>query len=319
MYLLLRKIYNIYLLRKYILMELNHNLDIKTYSFDELLGLFNLNYNISISELKECKKKVLFMHPDKSKKPPEYFLFYKKAFEIIVQYYEEQNRQSVVVPTTEMIYVPVKPTVEGGQIQNVIKTMKKKDFNKTFNDLFDKNMATKPDEGRNAWFKNMDSQFDVKETVTTQNLGRVIETIKDKNNDLVKYKGVENIYSSSGAGTSFLYDDLEDKDAYVSCDLFIKLKFDDLRKVHKDQTVLAVAESDFNKMKTYESTEQLNRERGMQDLTPMEKTVSENMLRKQQIDYEKIMLKRQHEAKLKTMEYEKKDKDVQAYFMRLTK
>lgn len=300
-------------------MESNHNLDINTYSFDELLGLFNLSYNFSINDLKECKKKVLFMHPDKSKKTPEYFLFYKKAFEIIVQYYEEKTKQSIEVPTTEMLYVPTKPTTEGSHIQNIIKSMKPKDFNNTFNDLFDKNMAVKPDESRNAWFKNGDNQFKIDESVSIQNLGKVMEGIKKDKNDLVKYKGVETIYSSSGAGTSFLYDDAEDKDAYVSCDLFSKLKFDDLRKVHKDQTIFNVAESDFEKMKTYKSVEEMNRDRGTQNLTPLEKSASEQMMKRQHDEYEKIMLKRQHESKLKTMEYEQKDKNVQAYFMRLTK
>ena len=33
------------------------------------------------------------------------------------------------------------------------------------------------------------------------------------------------------------YFEEEDTDDYVACDVFSKLKFDDLRKVHKDQTV----------------------------------------------------------------------------------
>ena len=56
---------------------MNHNLKIENYSFEELLGLFDLTYNIDIEELKKAKKKVLMIHPDKSKLPSEYFLFYK--------------------------------------------------------------------------------------------------------------------------------------------------------------------------------------------------------------------------------------------------
>ena len=298
-------------------MNTNHNLNINEYSFKELLSLFDLQYDFSINDLKECKKKVLFMHPDKSSKPPEYFLFYKQAFQLIVQYYEEKYRQTQEVPKTEIKYVPSKTSEENNPMQTAIKAMKHETFNKTFNELFDKNMAVKPDETRNQWFKNEDAQFKVNETVTSQNLGKVIESIKSQNNDVVRYKGVENMYSSAGTGTSFLYDEMEDKDSYVSCDLFSKLKFDDLRKVHKDQTVLSVAESDFSKVKIFKSVEELNRERGMQDTKPFEKMAAEGIIRKQQEEYEQLILKKQHEDKLKSMEYEKKDKDIQAYFLRL--
>ena len=68
-----------------------HNLNIQTYSFDELLGLFDLKLYFTVEELKIAKKKVLWMHPDKSKLPPDYFLFYKRAFDIIVEFYEERH------------------------------------------------------------------------------------------------------------------------------------------------------------------------------------------------------------------------------------
>ena len=72
-----------------------HNLNIQTYSLDEILGLFDLNdYNISVQDLKQAKKRVLMLHPDKSKLEPKYFLFYKKAFDIVVQFYDNQNRQN---------------------------------------------------------------------------------------------------------------------------------------------------------------------------------------------------------------------------------
>jgi len=40
------------------------------YFFNEKLGLFDLNYYISIDDIKRDKKKVLMTHPDKSKLPP---------------------------------------------------------------------------------------------------------------------------------------------------------------------------------------------------------------------------------------------------------
>ena len=60
-----------------------HNLDIHMYSLSEVLNLFDLDYDISMDGLKRAKKRVLMMQPDKSKLPPEYFLFYKKAFDMV--------------------------------------------------------------------------------------------------------------------------------------------------------------------------------------------------------------------------------------------
>ena len=67
-----------------------HNLNIHQYSFKELLELFDLSNTISVEDLKRAKKKVLMTHPDKSRLPSEYFLFYKKAFEIIYSFYENK-------------------------------------------------------------------------------------------------------------------------------------------------------------------------------------------------------------------------------------
>jgi hypothetical protein len=59
----------------------NHNLDIHTYSLEETLGLFDLNHQLSVEDMKRAKKKVLMLHPDKSRMDAKYFLFYKKAYE----------------------------------------------------------------------------------------------------------------------------------------------------------------------------------------------------------------------------------------------
>ena len=40
------------------------------YSLSEVLNLFDLDYDISMDGLKRAKKRVLMMHPDKSKLPP---------------------------------------------------------------------------------------------------------------------------------------------------------------------------------------------------------------------------------------------------------
>jgi hypothetical protein len=76
-------------------MSSSHNLVIENYSLDELLELFDLkSYQLNVNDIKKAKHRVLMLHPDKSRLPAEYFLFYKKAFDVVVQFYENQNRQS---------------------------------------------------------------------------------------------------------------------------------------------------------------------------------------------------------------------------------
>ena len=57
---------------------MNIDLNIENYSLNEILQLFQLDYNFGENELKQAKRIVLKTHPDKSKLPKEYFLFYIK-------------------------------------------------------------------------------------------------------------------------------------------------------------------------------------------------------------------------------------------------
>ena len=82
-----------------------HNLNIQNYSLEELLGLFDLTtYEISVDDLKRSKKKVLMLHPDKSKLDSKYFLFYKKAFDVIVQFYDNQHKHTKTVDGKKLVY-----------------------------------------------------------------------------------------------------------------------------------------------------------------------------------------------------------------------
>ena len=103
----------------------------------------------------------------------------------------------------------------------------------------------------------------------------------------------------------------------MTSDPFSKLKFDDLRKVHKDQTVFVVSERDIEKVPVYNSVDQYNRERSKQMAAPLEKAEAERMLSEQDRIYRESMMKKEHAANLRSMEYEKKNKSVLANFLRL--
>ena len=291
----------------------SYNLNIKMYSFKEILELFKLSYDFDINELKRARMIVLKMHPDKSRLPSEYFLFYKKAFDIIVDYYNEKQKTNVEVPHNEIKYESA--STDKATYKQVGKTMKElgtEKFQEKFNQLFEANMVKKTDESVNDWFKKNDPLFEYDDIKSTSGLGVAMDSIKSKAAALVQYKGVENMTSRMG---NDLYDD--DSNGYVSCDPFGKLKFDDLRKVHKDQTVFAVSERDFEKVQKYSSMDHLQRERGMVNLTPMEKSHAEKMLAEKEAAIQKSMLAKKHEDHLRSMEYAEKNKTVMSSFFQL--
>lgn len=294
-----------------------HNLNIHMYSLDEVLGLFELNYQISVEDLKRAKKKVLMLHPDKSKLSAEYFLFYKKAFEIVVKFYDNQNRQNQVVQNAE--YSPLNTNgFNKSSIKKVTETIQElapEKFQDKFNELFENNMAKKPDTAKNQWFQNDEPTYQIEQNVNASNMADALERIKQKNHAMVNYRGVENLYSS-GNGTN-AYDDDDMSDSYVTSDPFSKLKFDDLRKVHKDQTVFSVSERDFEKVQQYSSVDHFVRERSKMPLDPMEKQKAEQMLASKEKQMQEQMMKRQYRSNLQTMEYEEKNKAVLSAFMLL--
>lgn len=296
-----------------------HNLDIHMYKFNEILELFGLSYNITMDDIKRVKNTVLKTHPDKSGLPSDYFLFYKKAFDVIVQYYNETQKTSASVPQQNPIYEPASISNNNKsidkQVHQSLNKMDKNDFSQKFNALFEKNMQTQVDPNKNEWFTSETPLYNVPKANSSSGIARAIDQIKETTSAITKYRGIEEIMVRS-TGTS-LYED-EDDGIYVSCDPFSKLKFDDLRKVHKDQTVFAVKESDFQKRQQYKSFDDLNKVRNSMDLTPLEKENSERILREKEQQKREFILAKQHESNLKTMEYSKKNQSIVSSFLRLT-
>jgi hypothetical protein len=63
------------------------DLDIDNYNLPDILALFNLPTLFNEDDLRRAKLAVLKTHPDKSKLPKEYFLFFTKAYRIVHQIY----------------------------------------------------------------------------------------------------------------------------------------------------------------------------------------------------------------------------------------
>ena len=307
----------------------SHNLNIHSYNFDEILNIFGLGYDISLDDLRQAKKRVLMIHPDKSNLPADYFLFYKQAYESVLRYYETKTKhddaKSQIMP--EPGAAPKYRIDEDAnpQVRTMVGSIEGKKFQSQFNRLFEENMVQpSAQKNRNAWFSEDRPELAVPNgNVSASNLASTFESMKhDPRNQqmLARYTGVQELRASGGMGTQFYEGDDEDDETatqYVCSDPFSKLKFDDLRKVHKDQTIFSVSESDLSKQQTYANVEQYNRARSSQEAAPMEKAQAERLLRQQQAAYEERMAKRQHADQMRTMTFEEKNKQVMSYFLQL--
>ena len=299
---------------------MNHNLNIQTYSLKDLLNLFNLNEKdvITIEDIKRAKLIVLKMHPDKSKLSSDYFLFYKKSFDLVVEFYKEQSKINQEIPTEEYMYNPKheKNEINEVQIKKAISKLDVGKFQETFNQLFDSNMKTNYNTPEKNRWKQDSNQYEIPTNMTKSSMNENFNKMKQQqsNQHLIIYKGVQELHSIGG--NPFYDDDEEDASNYITSDPFSKLKFDDLRKVHLDQTIFSVSEKDFDKVTKYKSYKDLQQSRS-HNLTPINKQESQQILDLQEKQLRENMMKKEYKSKLQTMQFDEKRKSILSKFLLL--
>ena len=299
---------------------MNHNLDISTYSFEDILQLFTLDENnVTTDQLKKAKKKVLYMHPDKSNLPKEYFLFYKKALDIVVRVYEMNSKVNQTVPNNQ-VYIPEKTHIATNQIENTMKSMSSSQFNSKFNHLFETHSKTRDkDKNKNEWFKNNEYMPPITQIQNKSEMDAAFETYKEKQkSDMVKYTGVVPICLNGGSSGFYDNDEEEDNASYICADLFSKLKFDDLRKVHKDQTVFSVSEKEFQNVKQFNSVDHYVTAREKETLTPMQQSQAEQHFNDERLMNEQLMRKKQFKSQIESEQAHKRSQAMLSNFLRIS-
>jgi hypothetical protein len=284
-----------------------------------------------MEQLKRAKTIVLKTHPDKSRLPPEYFIFYKKAFEIIVDFYNNQQKIHKTVPTTETLYEPISTNTlsmsktNERKIKNNIETMDSQHFHKKFNELFEQNNMGRQIINRNEWFHTEDQIFkNIPETKNTASLHSNFEKIKEQQQQqgMVLYKGVQEIKTSGNLQSGYLYDDIEDEmdgmdTTYIETDPFSKLKFEDLKKVHKNETVFSVSEKNMDNMKIFKNVEECAKSRNGEIFVSFDERHSTRILKEKEEEIRTKMLQKEYESKKKQLEFENKNKSIMSYFLQL--
>lgn len=265
------------------------DLDIENYDFNDLLKLFNIDYNFSEYDLKQCYKTVLKTHPDKSGLNKEYFLFYTKAFKILKNIFEYKNKKLDCIDRIKCKteYLAINEDDAGKKLL-VEKLQKKKagDFNKWFNETFEKiNIKNDCNNGYGHWFK---SDEDINDK-NIKSINQLHENINIKKESLSKLAKINNIddFNSMGNNNEL---DIEQPVSF-SANVFSKLQYDDLKKAHTE-TVIPVCDKDYMKIKKFNNISSLRDFRNNQDISPMSKIDAEKTLNKNynNLDYKNTQL-----------------------------
>ena len=231
------------------------DLNIDNYNLEDLIVLFNISDKFTENDLKEAKKKVLKMHPDKSKLDKKFFLFFSKAYKIIYGIYEfRQTSQK----STE--YRPFDNNNEE-VIKNALQSNSiKKDFNKWFNELFEKtNLVDEfSKNGYEDWLK---SNEDIENYIglSKEEQEKQLEKKKNKIKSLEKYNKIEEIQTNG-------YNLIREKPENYSSDIFSTLQFEDLKKAHQE-SIIPITNKDLNIINN-KSLSSLKKERGEKIIVP---------------------------------------------------
>lgn len=251
------------------------DLNIDNYKLQDLLNLFQLNKDFNLNDLKNAKKIALKTHPDKSKLPKEYFLFFVKALKILNSIYEFRNNTNkdteYKIDRDEETYLLIKN----------IKDSKK--FNKIFNQMFEE-LCLEENKGYGEWFS---SDKDINDDKINKNdMNQYFLHKKDEARGLIKYNNIEDFSSALSTCHNFdeKYSDIE-----FNSDLFSSLPYNDLKKVFTE-TVIPVTDKDMQP--TYSSLQELQVNRNKQNLEPLSNFESLNFLKHKEDEENNINIQR---------------------------
>lgn len=246
------------------------DLDINNYDFQELLELFDIRNDFTHSGLKKAYKQVLMTHPDKSRLDKKYFLFFSKAFKLIKKVYDYSHKKETCV--SRQVYTD---NDKDKSIQDLINKIDKKEFNRKFNELFEKVKFEdeEQDNGYSDWLKSDDGLIHI-QTHNVRDMNDEIDKIKTKHRELVIHKDIEDVQSGQGG-----YSLMRNKPQEYSSGLFSKLQFEDVKKAHSE-TVVPVTIDDYTNRTRFNNINDLNIYRKQNETIPDEKTSRELLIHK---------------------------------------
>jgi len=247
-------------------------------TLDDLFGLFEIE-ELTPDELKQAKKKVLMLHPDKNihKDTSNYYEYFKEAYHKLEHVYEFINRhQKEVVSKT---YQTEELGQRGFYEYCQQKGLKERELNTLFNEVFD-NVYIPDKEGYGDWLKTEEGLYDKSDLEGSRKKAMSLVVV-DK-----ELKTLQEV------------DDKDIKNAYV-------------------QSILPIdAEKVYQQTPHFKSVEEYQRHRA-KVAEPVSKKVAERMLEEKEHAEYKTSLHLSYELLKKTESQAHKMKDYYSKFLRI--
>jgi curved DNA-binding protein CbpA len=247
------------------------DLNVNNYSRRELYKLFGLLDTTTLNEgiMKECKKIVLKTHPDKSNLDNKYFVFFSEAYKKLLGIYEFQNKTNTKKMDTSEYYETNNAQLLDKMFETDTKMKEPKNFNKWFNDQFEKYRLEDPvDSGYGNWLKSEEDIVFTPTNITKDKMASEMEKRKKHVQTITTYSGVNSMPSHTFGGSSLIaYDD-----NFTSSSLFSDngMGFTDLKQAYVE-SVIPVTEEDYRRIPKFNSLDEYRKHRDNTEITPIGK------------------------------------------------
>jgi len=314
-------------------MSYNLDLNIDNYSLDDILQLFRLSSDFDEADMKDAKKMVLKMHPDKSKLDSKYFLFFSKAYKTLYSIYEFKKKSQTqkiedasyenVTSTEEEIDDESKKHTLHSFFEKNKKLQSSKQFNKWFNKHFENNklLSESDSKGYGDWLKSNEDDNDLMDPNKQLSLSEMTQHIENKKaqmRSLIKYddNAVHDFYQNNTIQSTSLSTDAPE---YYSSDLFSALPYQDLKQAHTE-TVIPVTHDDFKNRQKFNTINEIQhfRQTQEQNTVPLsEVQAREYLINKSKME-EKEGTKLAYNLAKQVEESKQKNKAFWSHIMKIT-
>jgi hypothetical protein len=129
------------------------DLNLDHYSLKELLDLFKLPEHFTLEQLKQARKKVVSVHPDKSGLDQSYFLFFYNAYSLL-ETIHKFNQKAIKNMSKPVSFEDILSGMEDSDKKIIAdRFTKNPSFNKEFNALFE-TLYIREEDGHGDWLKS---------------------------------------------------------------------------------------------------------------------------------------------------------------------
>lgn len=245
------------------------DLDINNYTLEDILNLFKITGNLTEDDVKSAKKIVIQTHPDKSRLPKEYFIFYQQAYKMLLSVWEFKKKGDINKKNENIDYSSLKDDDKNNLLDNFFKNndkLKESDnFNKWFNKHFEENKIynEERDNGYGDWLQSTED-IDNSAPLTKSQMNEIFYKKKSEARSLIVKTDIEE-YNLNTINSSNLSSDAPSN---YDSDLHSSLAYQDLHKAHHE-SVIPVTDEDYHNTMKFRNMNELMDYRNNQNTRPI--------------------------------------------------